>query len=883
MEEYKYKFSIIMSIYNVEKYLEEAIESIINQDIGFEENVQLILVNDGSPDNSEEICLKYKNKYPSNILYLKKENGGVSTAKNLGLKYREGKYINFCDPDDILESNTLTEVEKFFKKNENIISMVAIPLIFFEAQTGIHPKYKYLGNKNRIINLDYEPYNFILSSASAFYKTESLNNFEFDETMIAEEDTKLNFKIFEKDHCFGYVCEKGIKYNYRKRKEGSSAVDKSTDNINNYYCVTKLLDEVLKNEDETTIPNYKKELILYETKSRLKFFDENLFDKEHFQYIFDKYQGYISLVGENYIVANSRWIEDFNKKYYYISEVLNKKENFNLSSNGFIRYKNINVMPINNLKVHVNKIYFTKNKICFEYMFWNYGFENLQLVVKNTEGKKINSFEKKELESSFDVKYGVHDLSKTIFAKLELPYKKQKFSFYILDTKTGNEYKINNVILNSYNRLALNDKQIKIFHKNFNVKYYNAEFIIKKYVYPTLKYNFESYKRIKEKYKYKAKFRLLNRRNKKYILINDRPEKAGDNGEAIFKYINRKEKELSKNTYFVIDKNNKDYRRLKKYGKVIKQQSLKHKFLFLNAKLIMSSHMHMPFYSAFKTKDMKYYRDLLNYKFLWLQHGITQNDISSVANKYAKGIDYVVLATNKEHDEFLKDKYFYNEKELCLTGFPRFDHLENNCNNMITIAPTWRSYLSGDIKEDGFHEIKPGFEDSDYYINYSSILKNVDLLKKCRKKGLKIRFVLHPGMAGYKYLFDKYQNDVVEVVGAEEVNYSKTFSESNLLVTDYSSIFFDFAYLKKPMIYYQFDKEKFYKEHYKMGNFQAENDGFGDVISDEKQLLNKINYYIDNNFIIEEKYINRINNTYRYTDKNNCKRLIKYLREQKII
>ena len=76
-----YKISTIIPIYNVEKYLDETIKSIINQTIGFK-NIQMILVNDGSPDNSEEICLKYKEKYPNNIIYVKKENKKYNTGNN---------------------------------------------------------------------------------------------------------------------------------------------------------------------------------------------------------------------------------------------------------------------------------------------------------------------------------------------------------------------------------------------------------------------------------------------------------------------------------------------------------------------------------------------------------------------------------------------------------------------------------------------------------------------------------------------------------------------------------------------------------------------------------------------------------------------------------
>ena len=93
----KYKFSVIIPIYNVENYLEETIDSVINQTIGFNDNIQLILINDGSPDSSEEICERYKKEYPNNIIYLKQENSGVSVARNKGLELATGEIINFLD------------------------------------------------------------------------------------------------------------------------------------------------------------------------------------------------------------------------------------------------------------------------------------------------------------------------------------------------------------------------------------------------------------------------------------------------------------------------------------------------------------------------------------------------------------------------------------------------------------------------------------------------------------------------------------------------------------------------------------------------------------------------------------------------------------------
>ena len=83
----EFKISVVIPIYNVEEYIEEALDSVINQTLGFEENIQMVLVNDGSSDSSGEICERYEKKYPQNIKYFYKENGGVSSARNMGINF----------------------------------------------------------------------------------------------------------------------------------------------------------------------------------------------------------------------------------------------------------------------------------------------------------------------------------------------------------------------------------------------------------------------------------------------------------------------------------------------------------------------------------------------------------------------------------------------------------------------------------------------------------------------------------------------------------------------------------------------------------------------------------------------------------------------------
>ena len=147
----KFKFSVIIPVYNVEEYLRETIDSVVNQTIGFEDNIQIILVNDGSPDNSEEICLEYKEKYPDNIIYIKQENAGVSAARNKGIEAAEGEFSNFLDSDDLWSLTAFENVYKNYLKNPEI-TLFSCQMQFFDARKGNHPlNYKYI--KDKVVNI----------------------------------------------------------------------------------------------------------------------------------------------------------------------------------------------------------------------------------------------------------------------------------------------------------------------------------------------------------------------------------------------------------------------------------------------------------------------------------------------------------------------------------------------------------------------------------------------------------------------------------------------------------------------------------------------------------------------------------------------------------
>ena len=217
-------FSIVMACYNVENYIAEAIDSIINQTFDFEKNVEIILVDDGSSDTTNEICKRYVELYPENIKYFYKENGGQASARNYGIKHANGKYVNFLDADDKFMPCTLENVFDFFEKNFSQIDLVAVPMYFFERQTGDHPlNYKFQETEviDLKINWDFPQ----LATNSSFFKRSVFDNYEFDTSLISSEDAIMVNKLLLDKFAYGVVSEGGMCY--RKRFDESSTIDTS--------------------------------------------------------------------------------------------------------------------------------------------------------------------------------------------------------------------------------------------------------------------------------------------------------------------------------------------------------------------------------------------------------------------------------------------------------------------------------------------------------------------------------------------------------------------------------------------------------------------------------------------------------------------------------
>ena len=186
--------------------------------------------------------------------------------------------------------------------------------------------------------------------------------------------------------------------------------------------------------------------------------------------------------------------------------------------------------------------------------------------------------------------------------------------------------------------------------------------------------------------------------------------------------------------------------------------------------------------------------------------------------------------------------------------------------------PTWRKNLAGVVNPKvSIREYSEIFKYSDYFQFYNGLLENKKLLECLKKYKYECHFYVHPSIIAQAKDFkgNKYVK-----VHDEIADYNKEFCESSLLVTDYSSVAFDFAYLEKPVIYSQYDRETFYQGHlYDEGYFDYERDGFGPVITDKDKLVDEIIRYIKKECKMEKKYIDKTKKFYEFNDKNNCKRI----------
>lgn len=365
-------------------------------------------------------------------------------------------------------------------------------------------------------------------------------------------------------------------------------------------------------------------------------------------------------------------------------------------------------------------------------------------------------------------------------------------------------------------------------------------------------------------------------KDKNIWLLTEKRTEARDNGYWFYKYM--KEKHPECNTYYVINKKVPDYEKVAKYGadKIIEPDSWKHCVYYWAAKYNVSS-------QPFGAHPFNYFSVIKRIDFLkrkgqiiiFLQHGIIKDELSHSLDYSVSKIDMFCVSTKREREAVIKT-HGYPTDLVTMTGLCRYDNLNHNCGNkkQILVMPTFRHWLmAADEAGKPTKTETDRFLADDFYKKYYSLLSSEKLEKLLEEYDYNLVFYPHYSAQCYLKLYeDKSRSKRVQLASRLDHDVQQLLQESKILITDFSSIYFDFAYMRKPEIYYQFDEDRYRGDHYKEGYFSYKKDGFGPVVKEEGELLDYLRGLLDNNAVIEEQYLKRIDDFFEYSDNGNCER-----------
>ena len=361
---------------------------------------------------------------------------------------------------------------------------------------------------------------------------------------------------------------------------------------------------------------------------------------------------------------------------------------------------------------------------------------------------------------------------------------------------------------------------------------------------------------------------LLRRTSKAYShlwLVMERGFDARDNAYWFFRYLMERHPEI--NACYVIDPASPDCEKVSKLGKTVAWRSIRHYLMYLAADMLVGTHVQPCAPDLMAYYHLRQIGVHARGKQIFLQHGIIMAEMKWMRYPTMK-VDFFASGGRMEYD-YLVSEFGFPEGVIQYTGLCRFDNLIrcNHPSNEILVMPTWRGsdYPQG-----------KRFYETAFYRQFQSMLENPRLLELLEKHDLKLIF--YPHIELQKEL-DKFKSPSERIILASWQDYDvqTLLMRCSLLITDYSSVFFDVGYMEKPVIYYQFDVEEFRKFHYQEGYFSYEEHGFGPVVHTEEELVDALAESTENEFRMQQYYLDRLKAFYSVRDELNCERTYQIL------
>jgi glycosyltransferase involved in cell wall biosynthesis len=370
-----------------------------------------------------------------------------------------------------------------------------------------------------------------------------------------------------------------------------------------------------------------------------------------------------------------------------------------------------------------------------------------------------------------------------------------------------------------------------------------------------------------------ARLPFVQRQYQGAWLFMDRDYKADDNAEHLYRWVMRQHPEQK--IYFGLDNSSPDWQRLKKEGfNLLDCNSLSYYFAWLHCSWLISSNRTD---YILRSQWRRWYADIIKHHCCFLQHGVTMSHQSSMNCPH---LDMVITAAQPEYKAFAENPqyhYVYSRREVRLTGFPRHDALVRKASfvrnpRRILIMPTWRAKLVTElIPRTGLRAYNPEFRRSDFFQQWQAVLSSQDLRDAAAKHGYHLVFYPHPYLRQQMRDFTFDGIDLLPDVGG---SIQEIISKSALLLTDYSSISMEFALIRRPVLYFQFDHDTFYAgQPFEQGYFDYQRDGFGQIAYTAQELCALAKESLHSGCRMPAEYRRRAERFFAFSDQENCHRV----------
>lgn len=862
--DFKIQVSVIVPVYNVEKYLNRCIDSLTSQTID-KKDMEIILVDDGSTDNSPAICDECAEKFDY-IRVFHVENNGVSNARNFGMDKAQGKYIMFLDSDDYLSKNSIKSIVKFFNKNYDKVDVVTYREkidLDGEIKDSTHYRYRYI-EKSGVYDLDTPEYMFFVQShMNICVKNRGKDNFKFDTTMIFHEDQKFILSNLAEKGKIGF-CKPAVYYYYRNQNGATNT------RSHPYYIFEKtmaLWESFILNRDY--VPKYVQAFFLHDFhwKLRADLLWPYHYKGEEFQKAFDRIVNLLRHVDDD-VIINFPGLAYPHKAYIFQLKygdkfTLNEKEDmytFGVDGEELLKCPNIEVFMS---RFNVNHgmltmigvvkciaFNFTDDiKVAAEYKFKNGESKKEELELRESSLGIFASQTRTNNFKRFIIKRPVGDLKDIIFtATLDGKSYDVRFTFPQTCPFNKTAMRSSYICENKF----IKCKKHKISFRKSNIFHILAYIIKNILLAPKIGYRNAMTKLVAPSIK----------KRRRIWLYCDSSKTVKDN--AYYQFIHDCKKNDGIERYYICNKDADitgwfdDSQR----AQLIEYGSVKHRLYALSADKILTSFYGLQDFLCYPNGAYKYFADLTTFELIYLQHGVLHAHLPTMYSLDRMVIDKEVVSTHFEVNNLIKN-YGFEDSFLIKSTMPRLGRIPKDRapEKKILFAPSWRKFLVQTDGKGGWKPKERAFLESEFYKNVIAFLNDPKLDAALRKHGYVLDFKPHPNFRMYDEYF-KLNGETVRLAPPTVDEYSYS-----VFMTDFSSFMFDFIYLKRPILYFMPDFELFEAglNHYRKLDIPFD-EGFGEFSDNPEKAVEDVIALLENGCVPEKKYVDRMDGMFLKVD-----------------